>query len=281
LDVAAQEALLAQAQASLPPLQKQFAQQRDMLKALVGRFPSDQPTETFELASLQLPEDLPVTLPSKLVEQRPDIRAAEGALHSASAQIGVAIANMLPNVTLSANGGYAANGFGGLFGPGTSFWALAASATQPLFEGSTLLHRTRAARAAFDQAAAQYRSTVIAAFQNVADDLNAVQSDAKALTATVAAEGAAEATLNITRRQLDLGQVAYLALLNAQQAYQQARISRVQAQANRYADTAALFQALGGGWWNRRDVASTHERVEPFRARDRRLEAAEGLTGGR
>jgi NodT family efflux transporter outer membrane factor (OMF) lipoprotein len=262
LDVAAQESLLAQAQATLPPLQKQLAQQRDMLKALIGRFPSDEPSETFDLASLELPTDLPVTLPSKLVEQRPDIRAAEGQLHSASAQIGVAIANMLPNITLSANGGFAANGFAGLFGPGTSFWTLAASVTQPIFQGGTLRHRTRAARAAFDQAAAQYRSTVIAAFQNVADSLTAVQSDAKALAAAVAAERAAETTLTITRRQLDLGQVAYLALLNAQQAYQQALIGRVQAQTNRYADTAALFQALGGGWWNRGDAASTHERVE-------------------
>jgi NodT family efflux transporter outer membrane factor (OMF) lipoprotein len=262
LDVAEQEALLAQAQATLPPLQKQLAQQRDMLKALVGRFPSDELGATFELASLQLPADLPVTLPSKLVDQRPDIRAAEGQLHSASAQIGVAIANMLPNITLSANGGSAANGFGGLFGPGTSFWALSASVTQPIFQGGTLLHRTRAARAAFDQAAAQYRSTVIVAFQSVADALNAVQSDAKAMTAAVAAERAAETTLTIIRRQLDLGQVAYLALLNAQQAYLQAHINRVQAQANRYADSAALFQALGGGWWNREDVASTHERVD-------------------
>jgi NodT family efflux transporter outer membrane factor (OMF) lipoprotein len=256
-DLAAQEAALAQAQASLPPLQKQLAQQRDLLAALVGRFPSDAPAETFELASLQLPKDLPVSLPSKLVEQRPDIRAAEAQLHSASAQIGVAIANVLPNITLTASGGSAATQMSQLLGPGTSFWAIAASLTQPLFEGGTLLHRTRAARAAFDEAAAQYRSTVITAIQNVADALHAVQSDADALAAALAAERAAETTLNITRRQLELGQVAYLALLNAEQAYQQARINLVQAQAQRYADAAALFQALGGGWWNRSDAMSS------------------------
>jgi NodT family efflux transporter outer membrane factor (OMF) lipoprotein len=255
-DVAAQEAALAQVQASLSPLQKQLAQQRHLVTALVGRFPSNEPAAQFELASLQLPNDLPVSLPSKLVEQRPDIRAAEAQLHSTSAQIGIAIANMLPNIMLTASGGYASVEMSQLFGPGTGFWALAASLTQPLFQGGTLLHRTRAARAAFDEAMAQYRSTVIAAFQNVADALHAVQSDADALAASVAAEHAAATTLDITRRQLELGQVAYLALLNAEQAYQQAIVNLAAVHAQRYADTAALFQALGGGWWNRSDVMS-------------------------
>jgi outer membrane protein TolC len=134
--------------------------------------------------------------------------------------------------------------------------AIAASLTQPIFEGGTLLHRTRAARAAYEEAAAQYRSTVIAACQNVADALRAVQSDANALTAAVAAERAAATTLNITRRQLELGQVAYLLFINAENTYEQAVISLVQARAARYADTAALFQALGGGWWNRKDVVA-------------------------
>jgi len=254
--VAAQEAALAQAQASLPPLQKQLAQQRDLLAALAGRFPSQGVAETFELEDLHLPADLPVSLPAKLVEQRPDVRAAEAQLHSASAQIGVAIANMLPNITLSANGGYAAGEITRLFGPGTSYWALAASLTQPIFEGGMLLHRTRAARAACAQAAAQYRSTAVTAFQNVADALRALQSDAGALTAAVAAERAAAKSLDVTRSQLAAGAVSYLALLNAQQAYQQSVINLVQARAGRFADTAALFQALGGGWWNRSDVSS-------------------------
>jgi NodT family efflux transporter outer membrane factor (OMF) lipoprotein len=254
--VAAQEAALAQAQASLPPLQKQLAQQRDLLAALAGRFPSEVPSEKFDLAALDLPRELPVSLPSSLVEQRPDVRAAEEQLHSASAQIGVAIANMLPNITLSPNAGYAANELSRLFGPGTSYWTIAATLTQPIFEGGALFHRTRAARAAFEEAAAAYRSTVLTAFQNVADSLRALQSDAEALKAAVGAEHAAATSLDIARTQLQLGEVAYLALLNAENTYQQAVISLVQARANRYADTAALFQSLGGGWWNRPDVVS-------------------------
>jgi NodT family efflux transporter outer membrane factor (OMF) lipoprotein len=256
---------LAQAQAALPPLQKQLAQQRDLLAALAGRFPSEEPSETFDLAALELPRELPVSLPSKLVEQRPDVRAAEEQLHSASAQIGVAIANMLPNISLSADAGYAANYLSRLFGPGTSYWTIAASLTQPIFEGGTLLHRTRAARAAFDEAAATYRSTVITAFQNVADSLRALQSDAKALTAAVAAERAAATSLDIVRGQLRLGAVAYLSVLNAENTYQQALINLVQARANRYADTAALFQSLGGGWWNRSGSVSeaTYQNKHP------------------
>ena len=143
-----------------------------------------------------------------------------------------------------------------LFSPGTGFWTLAANVTQPIFQGGTLLHRQRAAEAAFDQAAAQYRSTVLTAFQNVADVLHAVQSDADAVKAAVAAEKAAAQSLAIVRRQLELGDISYLALLNAEQTYQQASVNLVQALSNRYADTAALFQALGGGWWNRSDVSA-------------------------
>jgi len=252
-DVAAQEAALAQVQAMLPPLEKQLAQQRDLLARLVGRFPGEKLAEEFELSSLQLPQDLPVSLPSKLVEQRPDVRSAEEQLHSASADIGVSIANRLPNITLSANAGSSAIVINQLFTSGTGFWALGANLTQPIFEGGTLLHRQRAAEAAYDEAAAQYRSVVLTAFQNVADTLHAIQSDADALKASVAAERAAAKSLAITRSQLELGDVSYLALLNAEQAYQQAMINLVQALANRYADTAALFQALGGGWWNNKN----------------------------
>jgi NodT family efflux transporter outer membrane factor (OMF) lipoprotein len=257
LDFAAQEAALAQAEATLPPLQKQLDQQRDMLAALSGAFPSDEPAERFELATFQLPQELPVSLPSKLVEQRPDVRAAEASLQSASAQIGVAVANRLPNLTLSAVVGSQALSSGALFGPGNAIWSVGASLTAPLFDGFTLLHRERAARAAFDQAAAQYKSTVITAFQNVADTLRALQSDADALRAQLAAERAAKTSLDIARRQLELGQINYLSLLNAQQTYLQAVINLAQAQANRYADTAGLFQALGGGWWNRPDQPQT------------------------
>lgn len=255
-DVAAQEAALAQAQQALPPLQKQLAQQRDLLTALAGRFPSQEVAEQFDLAGLQLPLDLPVSLPGKLIEQRPDVRAAEESMHSASALIGVAVAARLPQITLTANLGNSANTAANMFTPGTNFWTIAGGLTAPIFDAGTLLHKQRAAQAAFDQAAAQYRSTVLTAFQNVADALRALQADADALNAAVAAERAASRSLDIVRRQLDLGQVAYLALLNAQNAYQQTRLALVQAEANRLADTAALFQALGGGWWNRADVAT-------------------------
>jgi len=253
-DVVAQEAALAQMQATLPPLEKQLAQQRDLLVRLIGRFPDETLAEKFELSSLQLPQELPVSLPSKLAEQRPDVRSAEEQMHAASAQIGVAVANRLPNITLSADYGTSAIAIAQLFSPGTGFWTLAANVTQPIFQGGTLLHRQRAAEAAFDQAAAQYRSTVLTAFQNVADVLQAVKSDAEAVKASVVAEQAAAQSLAIARRQLELGDISYLALLNAEQTYQQASITLVQALSNRYADTAALFQALGGGWWNRSDV---------------------------
>jgi len=256
LDVTAQEAALAQTQAMLAPLEKQLAQQRDLLSRLAGRFPSQALTEQFELSSLELPQDLPVSLPSKLVGQRPDVRSAEEQLHAASAAIGVAIANRLPNITLSANVGSSATAINQLFTPGTGFWTLAANLVQPIFQGGTLLHRQCAAEAAYDQAAAQYRSTVLIAFQNVADTLHAIQYDADALKAAVAAEQAAAKSLAIVRRQLELGDISYLGLLNAEQMYQQAEINLVQSLANRYTDTAALFQALGGGWWNRSDVAA-------------------------
>ena len=254
LDVAAQESQLAQVMATLPPLLKQLAQQRDLLAVLSGGFPNQDLTEKFELANLQLPQELPVSLPSQLVEQRPDVRQAEENLHSASAQIGVAVANRLPNFALTADAGSMAVVLGKIFAGGTGFWDIGASVTQPIFDGGTLLHRERAAKAACVQASEQYRSTVLTGFQNVADALNALQQDADALNAAAAAKDAAAVTLDLARKQFQAGYVNYLGLLNAEQAYQQAVINLVQAQANRYADTAALFQALGGGWWNRVDI---------------------------
>jgi len=254
IDVAAQESQLAQISATLPPLVKQLAQQRDLLAALSGGFPGQDVPEKFELSTLQLPQDLPLSLPSQLVEQRPDVRQAEENLHSASAQIGVAIANRLPNLTLTADAGSMALAFSSIFGAGTGFWDLGASVAQPVFEGGTLLHRERAAKAAYTQAAEQYRSTVLTAFQNVADTLNALEQDADGLKTAATARDAAKITLDLTQQQTRAGYTNYLALLSAEQAYQQAVIALVQAQANRYSDTAALFQALGGGWWNRVDI---------------------------
>jgi len=254
LDVAAQESQFALVTATLPPLLKQLAQQRDLLAVLSGGFPNQDLTEKFELANLHLPQELPLSLPSKLVEQRPDVRQAEENLHSASAQIGIAIANRLPSFALTADAGGMAVALGRLFSGGNGIWDLGAGVTQPIFDAGTLRHRERAAQAAYTQAAEQYRSTVLVAFQNVADTLHALQQDADALQAAAAAKNASSVTLELARKQYQSGYAGYLALLSAEQAYQQAVINLVQAQANRYADTVALFQALGGGWWNRSDV---------------------------
>jgi NodT family efflux transporter outer membrane factor (OMF) lipoprotein len=254
LDVAAQEAQLAQIAATLPPLLKQLAQQRDLLAVLSGGFPNEDLIEKFELSSLQLPQELPLTLPSKLVEQRPDVLQAEENLHSASALIGIARANRLPSFNLTGDIGSMALAFGNIFSAGNGFRDATAGVTQPIFEGGALMHKDRAARAAYVQADEQYRSTVLTAFQNVADTLHALEQDADGLKAAVAARDAAKVTLDLTTRQMQAGYVSYLALLSAEQSYQQAVINLVQAQSNRYADTAALFQALGGGWWNRPDV---------------------------
>jgi NodT family efflux transporter outer membrane factor (OMF) lipoprotein len=196
-----------------------------------------------------------VSLPSELVAQRPDVLQAEANLRSASSQIGIAIANRLPSIELTANAGNTALAIGSLFTPGTNFWDLGAAVTAPIFEGGKLVHEERAARAAYDQAAHQYRSTVLTAFQNVADTLTALEQDAEALKAAANADDAAKTTLDLAERQTRDGYAAYLGLLSAEQAYQQAEINLIQAQANRYADTAALFQALGGGWWHRADLA--------------------------
>jgi NodT family efflux transporter outer membrane factor (OMF) lipoprotein len=247
-DVLAQDAALAQAEQLLPPLEKQLAQQRNLLTALAGRYSADEIAQKFDLANLKLPSNLPISLPSKLVDRRPDVRAAEANMHAASAQVGVAIAARLPNIVLSANGGSAAYNLAQSFTPGTGFYTIAASATAPIFDGLTLYNKQKAAQAALDQAEAQYRATVIAAFQNVADALRALQSDARAVKAALRAEVTAKASLDIVQQQLNAGQVNQLALLNAQQTYLTAAVIRVQSEANRLADTAALFMALGGGW---------------------------------
>jgi NodT family efflux transporter outer membrane factor (OMF) lipoprotein len=251
IDVAAQETALAQAKATLPPLQLEFEETRDLIRSLVGNLPNDDVPETFELDALKLPPEMPVSLPSKIIEQRPDVRAAEAQLHAANAEVGVAVAAMLPQFSITGSYGGNADQFSWMFRHGGPFWNLVGDVTQPLFQGGTLLHRKRAAQQALKQAAAQYQSAVITAYQNVADTLHASLSDADALAAQVDAESAAKVTYDLTRRQMDTGYVNYLTLLSAETAYQQALLSRVQAQATRYGDAVALFQALGGGWWNR------------------------------
>lgn len=256
-DVAAQQAQLAQLQASLPPLLKQRDQQNDLLAVLTGRYPSQALAQKFTLTSLTLPSDLPLSLPSALVEQRPDVLQAEENLHTASAEIGVATANRLPNITLTGNAGSTALAIGQVFGPGTNFWNIGAAVLAPVFDGGRLLHQQRAARAAYQQSAEQYRSTVLTAFQNVADTLSALDHDADALKSTAAATDAAKTSLDLSTLQYKDGYAAYLAVLSAEQTFEQARLSLVQAEAARFTDTVALFQALGGGWWNRPDLMST------------------------
>ena len=256
IDVAAQEAALAQAETLLPPLQTQLEQTRDLLRALVGNLPNQEVPETFELDALQLPPELPLSLPAKIIEQRPDVRVAEAQLHAANAQVGVAVAAMLPQFSITGNGGGNADEFAWMFRSGGPFSTIVGGVTQPIFEGGTLLHTKRAADAALKQAAAQYQSTVITAYQNVADTLHASLSDAEALAADVEAENSAKVTYDLTRRQMEVGYVNYLALLSAETAYNQALLTRVQAQATRYGDSIALFQALGGGWWNRKELAA-------------------------
>jgi NodT family efflux transporter outer membrane factor (OMF) lipoprotein len=252
-DVLAQQAALAQIEQTLPPLERALAQQRHLLSALSGGLPNQEPPEKFTLAGLKLPRDLPISVPSQLVQQRPDLRAAEENLHSASAQIGVAVANRLPNITITGAYGSQAVAVSQLFLPGTAMWSIGGEVVQPIFDAGALYQKEVAARATFEQAESQYRSTVITSFQNIADSLTALSNDAVALQKAVAAEDAADKSLKITRRRLELGDINYILVLNAQQTYFQALLSRVQAQANRFADTAALFQALGGGWWNRED----------------------------
>jgi len=250
-DVVAQEAELAQFEQTLPPLEKQLEIQRNLLTALAGRLSFEGPGEQFDLKSFKLPATVPVSVPSKIVAQRPDVKAAEANLHQASASVGVAIANRLPNITLSANVGASAFHIAKLFLPGTGLYTAAANISQPVFDGMTLLNKQKAAEAALEQADAQYRDAVVHAFQNVADALRSLQSDAKAVMTARKFEDAAKRSLDIVRMQVKYGQVSQLAVLNAQRTYLTASLSRVQAEAARLSDTAALFMALGGGWWSR------------------------------
>lgn len=259
--VAAQETLVAQSRAALPPLRKLLGQTRDQLIALSGGFPDRDLEERFTLDDLKLPRELPLSLPSTLVEQRPDVRAAEASLHSASAQIGVAAAARLPQFGIDAGIGSVASRLGDLFKAGGGFWSIAGAVSQTLFDGGALRHRQSAAEAAYDQAAAQYRATVIAAFQNVADALHALEQDADAVRTAAAAENAAARSLAYARRQLELGDIGRLSLLNAEQAYRQTTAALIAARASRYSDVVALYQALGGGW-----VCKQEETPDPLLA---------------
>ncbi|WP_426423622.1 efflux transporter outer membrane subunit [Bradyrhizobium genosp. A] len=274
-DLAVQEASLAQNKATLPPLRQQLAVQRDLLAALAGRFPSQEPTETFKLVSFRLPSDLPVSLPSRLVDQRPDVRAAEEQLHSSGALVGVAIANMLPNFTISGNRGYTSLELANLISPPNLMWSVGANAVHTIFDGFSLLHQQRAAQATFEQAAWSYRTTVVGALQNVADVLHALQNDADALKAARDFERAAKISFDLARQRMETGDANVLVLLTAQQTYLQALIQVAQAQASRLSDTAALYVALGGGWWNREGPPAPEQKFDTATATTQPLPSQE------
>jgi NodT family efflux transporter outer membrane factor (OMF) lipoprotein len=249
--VLSQRNQVAQITATIAPLEKALAQATHQLSVLAGRLPGEGGMPAFTLESLTLPEQLPVSLPSALVRQRPDIRASEELLHQASAQIGVATAAQYPQFTLSGGYGGSSQSFGKLLDSNNTAWNLAAGLTAPIFNGGALSAQRRASEAAYDVAVAQYRATLLTAFQNVADSLRALDADASALKSQAEAEALAAETLALAQEQYKLGGISYLVLLDAQRSFQQTHVNLVQAQAARYADTAALFQALGGGWWNR------------------------------
>ena len=256
-EVLQQQAQLQTSLATLPPLQSQLAQEHELLATYVGAYPSEFQAGSFDLAHLRLPASLPLSVPSALVEQRPDIRQSEASLHADTAAVGVATANLLPKLTLTGDVGTDAARIGQLFAPGTLVYSLAGQVAQTLFQGGTLVHQRRAAIATMQAAAAQYRATVIAAFANVSDALLALQYDAAGLQVAVNAAASARQSLDLLQVQYGAGAINYLSVLTAQQTEQNALITLARAQAARFADSVALFQALGGGWWHRDDVSAT------------------------
>lgn len=246
-----QQTQVAATRATLPGIEKTLAQTRHQLAVLAGMLPSDSDLPEFTLDALRLPRDLPVSLPSSLVRQRPDILAGEALLHQASAQVGVATAALYPQFSLTAQYGRSAAAWSALSRSESAVWSLLGGLMQPIFHGGQLTAQRRAAIAAYDQAAHQYRQTVLQAFANVADVLRGLDSDASALAAFEETDAVAKRTLDLAQVQYKLGAVGHLAVLDAQRQYHLAHLNLVQARATRLSDTAVLFQALGGGWWNR------------------------------
>ena len=263
-DVLQQQAILQSTLATLPLLRSQLAQQRNQLAAYTGTLPADYAGAEIHLDSLTLPADLPVSVPSAFVEQRPDVRQYSALLHQATAQIGVATANMLPQLTLTGSYGGVATKFSDVFNSSSVVWNLIGGVTQPIFKGGQLTHQRRAAVAAAQAAAANYQATVITAFQNVSNTLYALQADAEALAAQTTAERSAAESLTLVQAQYKSDGASYLQVLTAEQTEQNAAVALVKARAQRFADTAALFQALGGGWWNRTDLtANSSDKGQP------------------
>ncbi len=241
---------LATTEATLPPLRQQLAHTRHLLATLAGEAPADWAPPQIAFSELTLPRDLPVSLPSDLVRERPDILVSEAQLHSASAQIGVATAALFPSFTLNANYGWNSTSLSTLFGSSAAFWTLGAALATPLIQGPTLWYQRRAAIDAYQQALANYRQTVLAALAQVADALEALQHDAQTLSAQSLALDTSAQALHLIQANYQAGTVSYLQVLTADYQYQQARLGYIQAMGQRFQDTGALFVALGGGWWN-------------------------------
>lgn len=251
-DVLSQRTQLAQTRATLPAYQLKFSQNRHALAVLIGELPSESQLPSFQFRDFHLPTPVPVTVPSALVRQRPDILASEALLHAASAEIGVAAAQMYPQFNLTGRYGWESNVFSKLILPEHVVWNIGSNIAAPIFHGGALLAKKRAAVAAYQQSFAQYRQTVLQAFKNVADSLRALEYDDATYKAQYQSQLAASRALALIRQQYRLGGASYLDVITAERNYQQAYLARIQAQAARYIDTAALFQASGGGWWNRR-----------------------------
>lgn len=246
-----------QTRATIPPLEQQLAVVNHQLAVLIGKAPAEAAIESVSLDNLQLPNELPLSLPSSLVRQRPDIRAAEALMHQASANVGVATANLYPQIVLSGSLG----GIGTSFNAGSDVWNIGASLAQPIFNGGALRAEKRKAVDAYQEAGGAYQQTLLQAFLEVANALRAIEHDAQTLQARTEAAAQAEVTYQIASQRYSAGGISQLALLDAQRQYVQAMLDRTSSAASRYADSATLFQALGGGWWN--ETQASHAGSKP------------------
>ena len=245
---------MAATETTLSPLRQRLSQTEHLLATLAGHLPAEWTPPQIDLKDITLPVDLPLNLPSDLVQQRPDILAAEAQLHSASADIGVATAALFPSFTLNGAYGLNNNHMENLFKNASSFWSLGANIAAPLFHGGTLSAKRRAAIEAYNQSSASYRQTVLSAFAQVADNLRALEHDAGTLHAQSEALIAAEEALKLVDSNYKTGVANYLQVLIANNQYHQAKIRYIEAQAQRLQDTVALFVALGGGWWDAKEI---------------------------
>ncbi|MGD0347184.1 MAG: efflux transporter outer membrane subunit [Terracidiphilus sp.] len=257
-DVESKKATVAETQATIPPLEAQLDQVNHQLAVLMGKTPAEAQIPDLSLDALHLPQDLPLSLPSALVRQRPDIRASEALLHEASANVGVATANLYPQIVLSGSGG----GIGTSFVTGGDVWNVASSLAQPIYNGGALRAEKRKAEAAYQEANSVYQQTVLDAFGQVADTLTSIDHDAKTLQARIDAAAEADASYRIAQGRYQAGGISEVALLEAERQRLQAALDLTIAAAARYSDSATLFQALGGGWWNTAPAATPVEKAQ-------------------